>query len=85
MLDFFYRRYSRALDDQIPSLIHKQMGIPNYITDFVWEGGNCLVDGAGSLVTSDAVYAINNDKSGLIEWDGKDYKTIHHRYKSALS
>ena len=85
MLDFFYRRYSRALDDQIPSLIHKQMGIPNYITDFVWEGGNCLVDGAGSLVTSDAVYAINSDESGPIEWDGKDYKTIHHRYKSALS
>ena len=85
MLDFYYRRYDRALDDQVPSLIHKQTGIPNYITDFVWEGGNCLVDGAGNLVTSETVYNINNDTEGPIEWDGEDYSTVHHRYKSALS
>ncbi len=85
MLDFFYRRYNRSLDDQLPSLIHRQMGIPNYITDFVWEGGNCLVDGAGSLVTSETVYKINDDTEGPVEWDGEDYGTLHHRYKPALT
>ena len=85
MLDFFYRRFNRALDDEIPSLLHRQMGIPNYITDFVWEGGNCLVDGAGALVTSDAVYTINNDTIGPVEWDGKDTCTIRNKYKPALT
>lgn len=85
MLDFFYRRYNRSLDDRLPSLIHQQMGIPNYITDFVWEGGNCLVDGAGSLVTSETVYDINSDNEGPIEWDGTDYSTVQHRYKTSLS
>lgn len=46
MLDFFYGR-NRSLDDLLPSVLHRQMGIPNYITNVVWEGGNCLVDGAG--------------------------------------
>ena len=85
MLDFFYRRFNRALDDEIPSLLHRQMGIPNYITDFVWEGGNCLVDGAGALVTSDAVYTINNDTIGPVEWDGKDTCTIRNKYKPVLT
>ena len=85
MLDFHYNRYSRALDDQLPSLLHRQMGIPNYINDIVWEGGNCLVDGAGSLVASDAVYSINSGTEGRIEWDGEDFSTIHHKLKPALT
>ena len=51
MLDFFYRRFNRALDDEIPSLLHRQMGIPNYITDFVWEG-TVLTAVSGSVLTS---------------------------------
>ena len=48
MLDFIYSRHRRPLDDSIPSLLHRQMGIPNYMTKVLWEGGNCLVDGAGT-------------------------------------
>ena len=55
MLDFNYGS-SRPLDDLLPSLLHREMGIPNYKTDVLWEGGNCLLDGVGGLVTSTAVY-----------------------------
>ena len=76
MLDFFYGR-NRSLDDLLPSVLHRQMGIPNYITNVVWEGGNCLVDGAGGLITSSAVYANNSYTYGPVVWDGSDYQ--HHQ------
>lgn len=84
MLDFFYGR-NRSLDDLLPSVLHRQMGIPNYITNVVWEGGNCLVDGAGGLITSSAVYPNNNYTYGPVVWDGKDYGTISYLEKPALS
>ena len=85
MLDFIYSRHRRPLDDSIPSLLHRQAGIPNYMTKVLWEGGNCLVDGAGTVVSSDAVYTINQDTIGQIVWDGKDISSLHHEYKPALT
>ena len=85
MLDFIYSRHRRPLDDSIPSLLHRQAGIPNYMNMVKWEGGNCLVDGAGSVVSSDAVYTINNDTEGQLTWDGKDISTLHYEYKPALT
>ena len=84
MLDFFYGR-NRSLDDLLPSVLHRQMDIPNYITDVVWEGGNCLVDGVGGLITSSAVYANNSYTYGPVVWDGIDYSTISYLDKPALS
>ena len=83
MLDFLYG--SRPLDDLLPSVLHRQMGIPNYISSVVWEGGNCLVDGVGGLVTSTAVYASNSNNNGPIVWDGQDVNTISQTTKPALS
>ena len=85
MLDFIYSRHRRPLDDSIPSLLHQQMGIPNYMTKVLWEGGNCLVDGAGTVVSSDAVYTINTDTVGQLTWDGQDINTLHAEYKPALT
>ena len=85
MLDFVYSRHRRPLDDSIPSLLHRQMGIPNYMTGVFWEGGNCLVDGAGAVVSSDAVYTINADTIGQIAWNGRDTSSIHYTYKPALT
>ena len=79
------RRAEGSLDDLLPSVLHRQMGIPNYITNVVWEGGNCLVDGAGGLTTSSAVYRNNSDTYGPVVWDGKDYATIGYAAKPALS
>lgn len=84
MLDFFYGS-ERALDDLLPSVLHRQMGIPNYITNIVWEGGNCLVDGVGGLVTSSAIYAPNNDTIGPVRWDGVNYSTVGTTPKPAYS
>ena len=84
MLDFTYYP-GRALDDSLPSLIHQQMGIPNYMTKVQWEGGNCLVDGAGMLVTSDHVYDGNNNTYGQITWNGRNINTLTYELKPALN
>jgi agmatine/peptidylarginine deiminase len=84
MMDFEYYP-GRALDDSLPSLIYRQMGLPNYINTFEWEGGNCLVDGAGFLFTSDAIYAANGDNTGQITWDGRNISSIRYTNKARLT
>ena len=77
MLDFTYYP-GRALDDSLPTLISQQYGLPNYITRIEWEGGNCLVDGAGMVFSSDAIYGNNTDSYGQITWDGHNTNTIRY-------
>lgn len=84
MLDFTYHP-GRALDDSLPSIIHRQKGIANYHTDIEWEGGNCLVDGAGMVTTSDRVYSTNGDRYGQIIWDGQDINTLTYKQVTPLS
>ena len=84
MMDFEYYP-GRALDDSLPSLIYRQMGLPNYINTIEWEGGNCLVDGAGFLLSSDAIYSNNSDSYGQITWDGHNTSSIHYTTKSRLT
>ena len=81
MLDFMYYP-ARALDDSLPSLIERQMGIPNYITTIEWEGGNCIVDGAGMVLSSDALYNNNSDEYGQMVWDGSDTNSIRFEAKA---
>ena len=73
----------RPLDDLIPIHIANEMSYPVYTTSFEMEGGNVLLDGAGTLFTSNQVYAANQDVYGqiYIETDGKVYS---HR-KTALT
>ena len=78
MLDFTYTP-GRALDDSLPTIIHWQKGIPNYFTDIEWEGGNCLVDGAGMVVSSDAIYTHNADRYGQLIWDGQNINTLTYK------
>ncbi len=84
MVDFMYYP-GRALDDSLPSLIEEQMGIPNFITTIEWEGGNCVVDGAGMVLSSSAIYENNQDTYGQITWDGQDITTLHYDQKTALT
>jgi len=84
MMDFGYYP-GRALDDSLPSLITQQMNVPNYITPIEWEGGNCLVDGAGFLFTSDAIYNGNTDQYGQLTWDGVHYNSINYTNKTPLT
>ena len=84
MLDFTYYP-GRALDDSLPSIIHWQKGIPNYQTLVEWEGGNCLVDGAGMVVSSDAIYSNNADHYGQLTWDGQNINTLNYMQVPALS
>ncbi|MCR5444884.1 MAG: agmatine deiminase family protein [Bacteroidales bacterium] len=84
MLDFEYYP-SRALDDSLPVYIERQFGLPNFTTQIEWEGGNCVVDGAGMVLSSDAIYGNNNDTIGQLVWDGVDPNTIGYSYKASLT
>lgn len=84
MMDFEYYP-GRALDDYLPIHISQQMGLPNYITTIEWEGGNCLVDGAGLLATSDAIYSANADRYGQLTWDGVNINTLNYTSKNPVS
>ena len=84
MLDFEYYP-GRALDDSLPVYIERQFGLPNFTTMIEWEGGNCLVDGAGMVLSSDAIYSNNNDTYGQLTWDGSDPSTIAYSVKDTLS
>ncbi len=84
MLDFEYYP-GRALDDSLPVFIERQFGLPNFTTQIEWEGGNCLVDGAGMVLSSDAIYANNRDTYGQLTWDGSDPSTISYITKAPLT
>lgn len=84
MLDFEYYP-GRALDDSLPVYIERQFGLPNFTTMIEWEGGNCLVDGAGMVLSSDAIYENNADTYGQLAWDGSNHNTIHYSTKPALN
>ena len=84
MLDFEYYP-GRALDDSLPVFIERQFGLPNFTTMIEWEGGNCLVDGAGMVFSSDAIYSNNADTYGQYTWDGSDPESIHFSSKRRLS
>ena len=84
MLDFLYDD-RRQMDNILPKVLHAKMGIPNFITNVVWEGGNCLVDGVGGLMTSSAVYEANGGTTGPVTWYNNDPKTIAYTQKPALT
>jgi len=84
MLDFQYG-LDRPMDDMLPTVLHQWKGIPNYKCTLAWEGGNCLVDGVGGLMTSTAVYRSIADTLSSYDWDGKNYKTIAPSTKSAIT
>lgn len=84
MLDYMYYP-GRALDDSLPYHIERQMGIPNWETTIEWEGGNCLVDGTGMCISSDAIYGNNTDNIGQVTWNGSDPATINYSSKQRLT
>ena len=84
MVDFMYYP-NRGLDDSLPKYISDQMGIPNYPTTIEWEGGNCLTDGAGLVLSSDAIYEANADTIGNIVWDGHNASSIVYSAKQPLT
>lgn len=83
MLDFFYG-YTRPCDDLLPSVLRWKFGMRNFFSDLIWEGGNCLVDGIGGLVTSTATYRQNTDTIGRLHWDGINPATIKYDERQPL-
>lgn len=74
----------RPLDDEISLHIAMANNYPIYSSSIELEGGNVLVDGIGSLFTSNAVYIPNADTYGqiFIGDDGEIYEIIKKPMKS---
>jgi len=70
------------LDDVIPSLVGQAFGIPVYHPGIVMEGGSIDVNGAGTLLTTEACLLNPNRNPGLskngIEGYLKDYLGVRH-------
>ncbi len=54
----------RPEDDKIAIRIAEQTGYKVFTNTIEFEGGNILVDGLGTLFTTDAVYSLNQDQYG---------------------
>ena len=52
------------LDDTIPTLIARELGIPVYYPDLIMEGGSVEFNGAGTLITSKACLLNQNRNPG---------------------
>lgn len=84
MLDFQY--YSgRAIDDSLPQIINSQKNIPIWTTSIEWEGGNCIVDGDGFVMSSNHIYTTNADSDGQVIWAGTSTSPTSYESKSPLS
>ena len=84
LVDFMYYP-NRVLDDSLPALISRETGYPLYSTTLEWEGGNCVVDGAGLVLSSESIYDKNMDNKGSYTWDGEDPETIEYSWKEPLT
>lgn len=83
-MDFEYYG-GRPLDDQIAKRIGEQAGFRVFTNTIEYEGGNILLDGVGSLFTSDAVYELNQDTYGLYYLDPSSPYGYNVQTKQALS
>ncbi len=84
MLDFQYYG-GRAIDDSLPQIIQAQKNIPLWTTSIEWEGGNCIVDGDGMVMSSEEIYNSNGDTRGQILWAGPNTAPTRYESKAALS
>ena len=84
MLDFQYYT-GRAFDDSLPAYLSRRFGLPCFGTSVEWEGGNCLADGVGMVVSSDRIYAANADDTGQYVWDGRDIGSLAVAAKAPLT
>ena len=73
-LDFEYYT-GRPADDKVPINLGKALNIPVYTSTVKYEGGNIILDGLGSLFTSDEIYSGNATTSGQVYLDKGVLKT----------
>lgn len=83
-IDFEYYG-GRPLDDQIAKRIGEQAGFRVFTNSLEFEGGNILLDGAGTLFTTNAVYSANRDTYGLYELDENSTYGFTIQQKTPLS
>lgn len=83
-MDFEYYGY-RPLDNDIPVKIAQELNIPVYTSAIEYEGGNILLDGLGTLITTSAVYATNQDNAGLVYLDATSPYGFYEQSKTPLT
>jgi uncharacterized protein YjdB/agmatine/peptidylarginine deiminase len=75
IVDFPYNR-PRPLDDAIPGVVASYLGVSTYAMDVVHTGGNYMSDGMGIAVSTDLVYAENDDDTSYVLQEMLDFLGI---------
>ncbi|MBQ9312633.1 MAG: agmatine deiminase family protein [Bacteroidales bacterium] len=75
----------RPLDDALPILIAEDLDIPVYYSTIEYEGGNILLDGLGTLVTTSALYGNNEDEYGQAFLSPNSYYGWNYSSKTPLT
>ncbi len=83
-MDFEYYG-NRPLDNDIPIKIAQELNIPVYTSTIEYEGGNILLDGLGTLITTSAVYETNQDNVGLVYLDSSSPYGFWQQSKTPLT
>lgn len=77
-------KYNHDLDEQIPGLVGKHLGIPVYFPGIVMEGGAVDFNGNGTLLTTTQCLLHENRNPGLLQHEIEDYLRSYYGVEQVL-
>jgi agmatine deiminase len=77
-------KYDHDLDEQIPGLVGKYLGIPVYFPGIVMEGGAVDFNGNGTLLTTTQCLLHENRNPGLLQHEIEDYLRSYYGVDQVL-
>ena len=77
-------KYPSDLDDQIPALVGKYLGIPVFSPGIVMEGGAVDFNGQGTLLTTTACLLHENRNPGLFQHEIEEYLAHYYGVNQVL-
>ena len=77
-------KYPSDLDDQIPALVGKYLGIPVFSPGIVMEGGAVDFNGQGTLITTTACLLHENRNPGLFQHEIEEYLAHYYGVNQVL-
>jgi agmatine deiminase len=77
-------KYPSDLDDQIPSLVGKYLGIPVFSPGIVMEGGAVDFNGEGTLLTTTACLLHENRNPGFFQHEIEEYLSHYYGVNQVL-
>jgi agmatine deiminase len=77
-------KYPSDLDDRIPELVGRHLGIPVFSPGIVMEGGAVDFNGAGTLLTTTACLLHENRNPGMFQHEIEEYLSHYYGVEQVL-